>query len=86
VGDRKDEAARRLACDIDEAEAQRDFDEPRLVQAALKRLEDGSYGDCLGCGESIPLARLQVQPAASLCAACQAQKERRPGPGQSARG
>jgi len=40
------------------------------VRHALTRLEEGRYGQCLGCGEPIQLARLQAMPAAELCLAC----------------
>jgi len=32
------------------------------IQAALKRLEDGTYGDCQTCGEPIAPARLAALP------------------------
>ena len=49
-----------------------------LVVAALGRVERGSYGECLGCGEPIALARLRVRPEATLCIDCQDARERRP--------
>ena len=73
VADRKDEAAQWLFSEVGEAEEQRDFEEMARVQRALQRLDDGVYGDCVRCGE--PLQRLQVQPAAERCAACQAAVE-----------
>lgn len=75
VRDVEDEAARRAAIELDGAEAQRDVDELARVQAALRRLDAGAYGDCADCGEPIPLERLRVQPAAERCAACQAALE-----------
>jgi DnaK suppressor protein len=53
-------------------EEQRDADELMLVDAALRRLDEGTYGDCAQCGLPIPLQRLLVQPAVLRCAACQA--------------
>ncbi len=41
------------------------------VQAALVRIEDGSYGTCLDCGQRIPQARLDIRPEAARCVACQ---------------
>ena len=41
------------------------------VEAALQRLEDGSYGKCARCGGNIPAARLGALPYAELCIACQ---------------
>lgn len=40
------------------------------VLAALHRMDAGSYGRCVGCGEPIPLARLEVIPAVSECLPC----------------
>lgn len=40
------------------------------IAAALHRLDTGTYGECLDCGEDIAPRRLAVDPAASLCIAC----------------
>src|ERR1700690_2627261 len=37
------------------------------IEAALKRIEDGSYGRCEGCDKEIPKARLEAIPYAALC-------------------
>ena len=75
VTDRKDEAAQQSIADLDEVQEQRDLDEVAQVEAALQRLDNGTYGDCSDCGEPIILQRLQVQPAALRCAPCQAAVE-----------
>ena len=72
VTDRQDEAAQRLLSDLRGALEQRDTDEMSQLEAALQRLDSGTYGDCADCGESIALQRLLVQPAAQRCAPCQA--------------
>lgn len=41
-----------------------------LVRAALARVEDGSYGICLDCGDEISQARLEAVPHAPLCRNC----------------
>ena len=71
VTDRKDEAAQQSTSELDELQEQRDLDEMAAVEAALHRLDNGTYGDCSDCGESILLQRLQAQPAAQRCARCQ---------------
>ncbi|MEF7612772.1 TraR/DksA family transcriptional regulator [Aquincola sp. MAHUQ-54] len=76
VRDRKEDAAEAMSSGIEAAEVERDVEEMAQVEAALRRLDEGVYGDCLDCGEPIPLQRLFVQPAAERCAACQAAKER----------
>ena len=42
---------------------------------ALRRIEDGSYGNCVTCGKEIDGARLEAKPAVSLCTGCQEVKE-----------
>ena len=39
------------------------------VEAALERLENGSYGTCEVCGRPIEDARLEAAPATRLCSA-----------------
>lgn len=45
------------------------------VEAALARIEDGSYGSCVDCGQPIPDARLEVRPEAARCVADQEKYE-----------
>lgn len=40
------------------------------VEAALARVDEGTYGVCTGCGRSIPAERLEVIPWAATCVAC----------------
>jgi RNA polymerase-binding protein DksA len=47
-----------------------------LVDAALARLDDGTYGRCLRCGEPIADARLEALPWAAHCIGCQAEIDR----------
>lgn len=47
------------------------------VNAALGRLEAGTYGVCERCSRPIPLARLRAMPSARYCVECQAIEERR---------
>jgi RNA polymerase-binding protein DksA len=75
VADRKDEATRGQAAALSGQQEERDRQEMSQVEAALRRLDAGTYGDCAGCGEPIPLQRLLVQPAAERCAACQSRFE-----------
>jgi DnaK suppressor protein len=41
------------------------------VEEALARLEQGTYGDCEHCGQTIDPARLEALPYAILCMHCQ---------------
>ncbi|MCW5963718.1 MAG: TraR/DksA C4-type zinc finger protein [Bryobacterales bacterium] len=40
------------------------------VEAALQRIDDGSYGICTRCDEEISAARLAVKPEAHQCVRC----------------
>jgi len=42
------------------------------IDQALERIDSGSYGRCVACGELIPAERLQAVPWAALCVACSA--------------
>ncbi len=46
------------------------------LKAALRRLENGEFGECLECGEAIAEARLRADPAATLCLDCAEARER----------
>jgi DnaK suppressor protein len=37
------------------------------IDAALKRIDDGTFGRCTKCGREIALERLEARPWASLC-------------------
>ncbi len=45
------------------------------VDAALRRLEEGTYGNCFECGEEIAEARLRALPFAARCKDCEEAKE-----------
>ena len=40
------------------------------IDAALAKIEAGTYGDCESCGRPIPEARLEALPHARLCVTC----------------
>jgi DnaK suppressor protein len=45
--------------------------EVEAIQAALARIEVGTYGDCETCGTNINPARLEALPMARHCIRCQ---------------
>lgn len=47
----------------------------RQVAAALARIDEDEYGDCVSCGSSIGFPRLKARPEAPLCLGCQSQRE-----------
>ena len=48
----------------------------RQVQAALERIDNGTYGVCEQCGKNIPEVRLDAIPYAPFCVACETKHER----------
>jgi len=45
------------------------------IDAALRRLEEGTYGDCFECGDEISEARLRALPFAVRCKDCEEARE-----------
>ena len=45
-------------------------DEMRRIFAALKRMDDGTYGVCVTCAEPISAERLDLLPATPFCRDC----------------
>jgi DnaK suppressor protein len=50
--------------------------ELEAIEEALLRLENGSYGLCEVCGQSIEPRRLEIMPETPLCRDCMSQKEK----------
>ena len=46
------------------------------IEAARRRLDDGSYGICTDCGAEIGFERLHAEPAAARCVECQRRHEK----------
>jgi DnaK suppressor protein len=47
------------------------------INAALDRINQGTYGRCVKCGKEIPMERLTVLPYAVMCVPCASEEERR---------
>ena len=68
--------------DVEERAVERELDEVlegignvelhevQMINAALQRIADDEYGDCVKCGEKISEERLDVLPATPLCRNC----------------
>ena len=46
------------------------------IDAALEKIEKGTYGACVSCGEEIGVKRLQARPVAELCIDCKSEQEK----------
>ena len=49
------------------------------IRAALKRIDEGTYGVCEDCGGKIPVKRLEAYLAARLCIDCKSRLEQQRG-------
>ena len=55
--------------------AEEERQQVRAIRAALTRMEEGTYGRCVTCGEQIAAKRLAALPYATQCLACATQAE-----------
>ena len=46
------------------------LEEANQIRAALRRMDNGTYGTCANCGADIGAARLAAQPTATTCISC----------------
>ncbi len=46
------------------------------IEAALKRIDEGTYGICTNCDKPIAVGRLEALPWATLCIDCRRDRER----------
>ena len=69
--DREDDSFSNFIVDLNLSDIDRDADELRRIDAALKRLSDGRYGICVDCDQKIALARLEAELTAERCLRCQ---------------
>jgi DnaK suppressor protein len=69
--DNEDDSFATLVVDTNLSEIERDVDELRMIDSALLRINAGTYGTCVDCGQPIPVARLKAEPTAERCVQCQ---------------
>ena len=59
---------------MDQEGRRRQRDRLRKVERALVRLESGTYGTCVRCGDEIPKDRLEIMPESATCVMCAARR------------
>jgi len=47
------------------------------IEAAIRRISEGSFGKCITCGDEINKVRLEAIPWATKCIACKTKDEKR---------
>ncbi|MDH3671918.1 MAG: TraR/DksA family transcriptional regulator [Gammaproteobacteria bacterium] len=77
VHDSGDESVADLLTEVNLAILDRHVREMWDIDAAVKRMTDGVYGNCIDCNNPVPYGRLQAYPTAKRCIACQTRYERR---------
>ena len=76
VHDLGDEAVADELIDLDDALIGRHLQELREIEAAKRRLADGSTHRCIGCNGDIGYKRLLAYPVAVRCMVCQGKHEK----------
>jgi RNA polymerase-binding protein DksA len=84
VLDEGDQAQASEREDMSLATRQRLADRINRLTAALARIDAGTYGLCVECGQPIESARLKAMPEAATCLACQERRERQGDTSQAA--
>jgi RNA polymerase-binding protein DksA len=70
-GDSSDEALAVTLGDLSAARLDHEVRQLRDIENAMRRMNDGDFGECSECGAAIPVARLIANPAAVRCVTCQ---------------
>jgi DnaK suppressor protein len=47
----------------------------RKIETALRRMEEGGYGECVACAAPIDVVRLEARPMTDLCIDCATEAE-----------
>jgi DnaK suppressor protein len=69
--DEGDRANTSLARELDLGQKSRDRALLSAVDAALKRINEGTFGQCLNCGQEINSKRMEAIPWVRYCITCQ---------------
>ena len=76
VMDMGDQSVADALADLDAAMIDRHVRELREIESALKRIADGSYGQCVECGAEVGIERLKAYPTAQRCFDCQSMRDK----------
>lgn len=76
AADVDDEAVADTIVDVDNAIIGMHLQKARDLNAALDRIQTGTYGICIDCGDDISFERLTAYPTAKRCIICQSRREK----------
>lgn len=77
TGDLMDAAADAVQDELNSQLIEAESRELAAINAAIARIEQGTYGDCQTCNKAIPLTRLRAIPYAADCINCRRKAESR---------
>lgn len=77
VGDFYDDVDKEKIKQLYHLLGQRERQKLLSINAALQKIDDGSYGSCEECGEDIGKERIKALPFARCCIRCQSEIEKR---------
>lgn len=75
--DASDSARNLVDADREEASIELIESQRARVREAIERVDGGTYGQCVDCGQQLPDARLDAKPEAERCVDCQQKAEAR---------
>ncbi len=75
-GDFIDIATDNLEHELNYIFEEREREKLNQIEQALKRMQEGYYGECDDCGEDIEIERLLALPFTRLCLDCKSKQER----------
>ena len=75
VLDSAEQSVADMIADAQILQIEKEVREQADVSAALARITDGTYGECVDCGDAIDVKRLNAYPTAKRCVRCQTHHE-----------
>ncbi len=76
IGDEGDRADIERTNEVSILISARDKEKLHAIEAALEKIQEGTYGVCEECGDEIGRGRQKVMPLAQLCVTCQSRVEK----------
>jgi len=76
MGDLVDQAYKMAEKDLIFGMGQNEKATLQMIDAALERITDGSFGSCIACGQEIEPKRLEIMPYALKCIKCKTAEEK----------
>ncbi len=71
-----DKAAKSESALIQGMEYERKSKEMHAIRNSMKRIKDGTYGECINCGKIIDRKRLEIKPTAKFCITCRKENDK----------